>query len=531
MQELLAHWQREARSAWRFRWWGVAMAWGFFAAGFAWIAWQPNIYEASARVYIDTSSVLKPLLSTQIAPPDVATQLNYVRQAMLGREQLESVARDNNLDVAAVTPAERQAVLETLRDSIVIDTSGGSRSEPDNIYSISYRHRVRGTAVGVVTALLNSLVEDTLGQSREGTDTAGRFLNTRVQEYEVRLQRAETELADFKKRNADKLPGTEGGYFKRMQEEKDALDEAQKALRLAQSQRARLVEQSHSETPMIALTDGREVEPAPNSLDARIRDHKLELDRLLLLYTDQHPDVVAVRERLARLEEQRAEQLRAMGITNSDQELSSLDSNPIYQAIQISLNETDVEIAKLQADVDERTRKLKDLQGLINDVPEVEAELARLNRDYEVIYEQYQALAKSRETQDLTRKASDANQIGFRVIDPPLAAFNPVAPDRLRLLITAFLGALTAGGVLCWLMSQLRPVFGGAAMLREITGLPVIGVVGRIAAAGERTRKRLAVLGFSMAMASLVAVFVLALVIELAGPGLEALTEMISWAV
>ena len=148
MQELLQHVLSELRSAWRFRWWGGALAWVAFAGGFVWVASQPDIFEARARVYIDTSSVLRPVLSNQIVPPDIGTELQYVRQALLGREQLIRVARETGLDARVVTPAQLDDVLNDLRSGVRLNVSGGTRSTPDNLYSLSYRNTDRAVAMG-----------------------------------------------------------------------------------------------------------------------------------------------------------------------------------------------------------------------------------------------------------------------------------------------------------------------------------------------------------------------------------------------
>jgi hypothetical protein len=154
-------------------------------------------------------------------------------------------------------------------------------------------------------------------------------------------------------------------------------------------------------------------------------------------------------------------------------------------------------------------------------VPEVEAELARLNRDYNVIYEQYQSLVRSRETQYLSEKAQDADEVEFRVIDPPLADLEPVAPNRLLLLAGVFLGALGAGGALCWLLAQLSPVFANAAILREVCGLPVIGSISH--GMPNLRRRGVAIASFSAAIGFLTLAFAGAVMLEFAGPGLRAL--------
>ena len=379
----------------------------------------------------------------------------------------------------------------------------------------------------MVTSLLNLLIEDTLGASRQNTDTVERFLDERIHEYENRLQEAEQALADFQKEHSERLPGTEGSYFQRIQREREVLAEKQRELRLAQSKRAGLIEQLNSETPVLPIDSGGTREPPPNSLDARIRDYRTQLDSLLLQYTEKHPDVIAVREALDRLEAQRAEQLRALGVDNPNSEISDLETNPIYQAVRIDLNQVEVEIATLEADVKDRQTRLSELQALIDEVPEVEAELSRLNRDYDVIRDQYQALIQSRETQLLSRKASDSDQVDFRVLNPPRATSQPVAPRRLMLLTAVLAAAFGAGGALCYLLAQIKPVFSSGAALRETLGLPVLGTVSRISISRKaKLARRFALVSFAGAMMILVAIFGAVVLVEIAGPGLHSVFEL-----
>lgn len=523
MQELLAMIISEAKSALRFRWYGMAAAWAIGLLGLTWLVLQPDVYEARARVFVDTSSVLEPILGNQIVSADVETQLAYLREALLGQEELSTVARDLGLDAKAETPERQANVVRALRDAIDIETTGRTRTMPDNIYVITYRHENRDTAVGVVDSLLNTFVEDALGENRRGGDTAERFLEERVREYEARLEQADQALAAFKKEHADRLPGAEGTYFDRMQAERDALALANRDLRLLQSRRAQLQQQLNGEAPVVA---GAAIEPAPNSLDARIRDYQTQLDAALLQYTDKHPDVIALRETLARLLAQRDEQLAAFGVQGPNQELSGLDANPVYQQLSISLNQTDVEIATLQTDVRDREVKVAELQGLIDEVPEVEAQLARLNRDYEVIHEQYLQLVRSRETQELTRKASNTDQIDFRIIDSPFASFAPVAPNRLALLAGVMVASLVAAGGLCYVLAQLWPVFSTTRSLRDFIEYPVLGAVTHAWEDRLRIERRKAMVAYVGVLASLFVVFAGLAGIELVGPGMTAFSRM-----
>ncbi len=527
MNTLIRQLTEELRSAWRFRWHAVAMAWGIGIVGLGVVAWLPDIYQASARVYVDTDSELRPLLSDRIVAPDVAMHLAYVRQALLSRDYLRRVAAENGLDSAAMSIGDREKVLQRLAETIVIDASPTDRaaqSGVSNIFTISFRDKYPEVAVGVVRTLLDSLIEDTLGANRDGAEMAERFLDDRIAEYEARLEQAERARAEFQRANSDRLPGTEGNYFERIQREQEAIEQTRRDLRLAQSRRQRLEQQINRESPLAIEDPALSREPAPNSIDARIRNQRAELDRLLLQYTERHPEVIALGESLERLEAQRAEQLRALGVADSDQQISTLGTNPVYQAVQIAMNEVDVEVATLEADLRDRELRLDDLRALIDEVPGVEAELARLNRDYDVIYDQYQAVIQSRETQQLSQQASATDQVEFRVLNPPRADIEPVAPRRLLLLAGVLVAALAGGAGLSYMLAQMRPVITSARALRDLSGLPVVGTVSGFVDPRLAGQRRAAMLSFSIATASLILLIGGFALFELVGPGIHSLT-------
>jgi polysaccharide chain length determinant protein (PEP-CTERM system associated) len=151
--------------------------------------------------------------------------------------------------------------------------------------------------------------------------------------------------------------------------------------------------------------------------------------------------------------------------------------------------------------VDEYAARLARLRTQTSAVPEVEAQLAQLNRDYQVNKENYQKLLERRESARLSGDLSSAtDMLSFRQIDPPTVPSQPSGPNRLRLFSLVFVGALAAGIAVAFLMSQLRPTFLSQATLREVTGLPVLGSIGMNWTAEQtiRRKRRLAALGVTM---------------------------------
>ncbi len=518
MHEQLTFLLNELRSAWRFRWLALVAAWVLALGGWGAVANMPDQFEATARVYVDTTSELREIIGNQIIESDVDAQLAFVRQALLGRVQLEEVARQSDLALRAENSQQFDTLVDRLRNGVEISVSGdGRRRGPENLYTIRYKDHDRDMALSVVDTILTTFVEDTMGGRRERSASARQFLERQVREYEQRLAESEERLAAFRREHADVLPGSEGNYFNRLQNETAALEEAEQRLELAESRRNRLQQRLRAASTGIELPADGEDAPA-GSIDARIREAEDRLEELLLRFTDRHPDVVATRETLERLRERREEQLAAMA--DGDGVAAGASTNPVYQALQISLNEIEVEIASLEADLRRRQNRVDRLRAAMDEVPEVEAQLARLNRDYDVVNAQYQSLLASLETERLTREARETDQVEFRVIDPPSAPNSPVAPNRPVLLLGMLFFGLGGGGGLAFLLSQLRPVFPTPKVLHEATGLPVIGSVSLTWRERHRTRRRAELFSFALGCVALGGVFAGVYLVEVAGPGL-----------
>jgi polysaccharide chain length determinant protein (PEP-CTERM system associated) len=516
MHEIVVRILDDLRGSWRFRWLALAVAWGICVAGWIGVFLIPNVYESNARVYVDTQSLLGPLLEGLAVKPNVDSELAVVRQALLSRPRLEKVARDTDLDILAKTPAETAALILDLQKRLVISTDARTaNSNSDGVYRITFTDTSREKSFQVVQTLLNSFVEDTLTGKREGQEEAQRFLSDQIAAHEKRLQDAESRLAEFKKRNIGRMPDDRGDYFVRLQHEMVELEKARQAVMLAEARRTEIERQLSGEEPFLfGFDDSSSTRQQSNKgtgdVAARIKELEAREQQLLLTYTEKHPEVIALEDSLANLRKQQEEELERVrqGQRATGSLSQSLKSNPVYQGIRVDLNRTEIQLAELRKDLAQRQSRVSELQRVVNEVPEVEAELSRLNRDYDVTRTQYQELVKRLETAKLTEDAAKTGVVTFQVIDPPAAAFDPVAPNRIVLLIGVLLAGLGAGGGVAYLMNLLRPVFHNTRMLGEVLGLPVLGAISRAWAERDVMRRRLELAAVSSVGVLLVAAFV-----------------------
>ncbi|MBX3707336.1 MAG: hypothetical protein KF911_11965 [Pseudomonadales bacterium] len=522
MNEVLEQLIQMIRSAWRFRWWALGVAWLSSIAGWGLVATQKDLYEATARVYVNTASQLRMLLDDQIVEPNVEDQLRLVREALLGRPQLERIARETGLAEGVVGNEAMQMLVDQLAARIQI-ISGSDLAPPrwgvqrtDDTYTILYHHNERDMAVSVVTKLLNVFVEDTIGGKRTSSQAAGDFLLRQIREYEQRLRFAEEALAAFNQRNFERLPSMQGGYFQRLQTSIEELENARQRLRLAQSRLNSIEQQIRGEVPRA----GASGQSDPTSIEARIQENEARLDDLRLRYTENHPDVIAAREIVDQLRARQARELAEL------QELGGQapsSNNPVLQALQIARNEVQMEIATLQADVRDREGRVERLRSLLTEGPEVEAELAQLNRDYEVIQAHYRSLLNSLEREKLSREVLESESIDFRIINPPTAGLGPVAPNRTLLLMIVLVGSLGLGAGVAWLLSQIKGVYQDPTSLELATQLPVLGSITRFLTADQRSIHIRSYIQFAGATIGLLIANVVIIGIEVVGPGIRAL--------
>ena len=500
------------RGVWRFRWTAMLVAWIVCLVGWLVVLAMPDTYSAWARVYVDTRTRLSQVTQGIAVESNIASEAEAVREALLGGPQLEKVARLSIPGYASASPGQQATIISGLRTRLQVEATG-ERNRPADLYMITYTDPDRQTARRVVSQLLKLFLANALGGSQEGSERAQQFLTQQIAEYDKKLAAAESRLADFKRHNAGLVPGATGGdYFSRLHQDTDDLDKDRLALTVAEQRRDELQRQLSSEQP--GMVSGAAGGGGADTSSA-IRETQARLDELLLRFTDKHPDVIAARRTLEDLRKRQQTELAA--VRRGDQAAiaaSGLAASPVYQGIKLQLSRADVEAAAARRQVADREGKIAELRKMINTAPEVEAEFARLNRDYDVTRGQYQALVERLNRAKLSDKAEATGVVRFEVVDPPTGNDQPVYPDRIRLILVVLLGGLAAGIGVAYLMHQIRPVFGSARQLAELTQLPVLGVVSMTWLERHQAQARHAVWVYSMAVAVLIVVAAVTLLTE-----------------
>jgi polysaccharide chain length determinant protein (PEP-CTERM system associated) len=503
MHELIQQITTLLRGMWQYRRLGVGVAWVVAAIGAAVVLFMPDRYEASARVYVDTQTILRPLMTGLAVQPNIDQQVNMLSRTLISRPTVERLIRMADLDLNARTPAAQNALIEQVRQALSIRSAGR-----DNLYTLTYQGDSPDQAMRVVQSLLTIFVESSLGDARNDSASARRFIDEQIRAYETKLTEAESRLKEFRLRNIDMqnaggldMAGQMTANTAQLNQARLDLQEAESARATARRQLdlARTAQASGSGAAAISLTP---------ELDARIDALQRSLDTLVQRYTDQHPDVLNTQRMVRELQQQRSRELaerRREARANPGQPV--VENNPALIELSRIHSAAEVQVASLRARVAEFESRASRALEQSRLAPQVEAELARLNRDYDVHRKNYEDLAARRESIAMSGQLESTSRLAdFRVIDPPRAKTQPVAPNRVLLLPLALLAALGAGLGLTFVMSQVRPVFFDGSSLRQQTQLPVLGVVTLIRHPAVRQQERRQALGFAASLTALVVV-------------------------
>lgn len=474
-REILPH----IRAVWRYRWQAVSAAWLIAMVGWVVVMLLPDKFESNARVYVDTESVLLPLLEGLAVQPDVDQRLQIMTKTLLSRPNLETVVSEAALDLELSSAQEKERLIGGLAKEIKLVSASTRRRGENNLYTVSYTHHNPATAKQVVQVLLDILVETTLGDSRQDSDSAQHFLEQQINDYDARLVQAEGRLMEFKRQNFSVLPSQEGGFFQDLRQAEQNLDAAKLEMREAEFSRKEL------ETRLLEFIANFEQGKGDveGRYDERLKTLRGQLDEKKLRFTDVHPDIVELKRAIDELERLKQQDLQG-GRTSSG--ARKPEDSRLHQELTLALAQANAKIASLRVRMSEYQARSKTLKERISTLPEVEAKLVSLSRDYDITKQKYEQLVERLESARLSESAGETgDNVKFRVIDPPWVPTAPTGPNRFLLLSAVMAGALGVGIGLAILIGFLRPVVSDMYSLAKITDLSIYGAVTRLDSEGN----------------------------------------------
>ncbi|MCQ9372897.1 Wzz/FepE/Etk N-terminal domain-containing protein [Methyloversatilis sp. XJ19-13] len=487
MDDLLRQVSDYLRSAWGYRWLGLIVAWCVGLVGMGVVLVLPDQYQATAKIYVDTQSLLRPLMSGLAIQPNIDQQINMLSRTLISRPNIEKLIRMADLDLEATKKSEREVLIDNLMRDVKLSGSGR-----DNLYFVSFRDEKPARAQKVVQAMVTLFVESGLGGKRQDADQARKFIEEQIKVYEAKLLEAENRLKEFKLKNLERPGMSEGNYFAEVDAIRKQLSQAQLDLKEAINSRDAIKQQIANAGRPAAEDAPAEEDPGARKStsfiskdEGRIQALRSQVDQLLQRYTDDHPDIKIVKKQIDQLEQQKNEEYEQW---KKDEAVVKAGGKPnrggaqsvqeiMAQQLNLAVAEAEASVASMKARVAEYENRYAAIRTAARLAPEIEAEFAQLNRDHGVHRSNYEQLLARRESASIGEEMDATGVAEFRLIEPPRVAPQPVAPNRLLLLSVIIVVALLSGFAASFLTSQIRPVFNDGKRLAEVAEVPVLGSI------------------------------------------------------
>lgn len=482
---------------WRRRWLALGVAWAIALVGWLVVSLVPNTYQSTARILVQPRSMLSDAVGTTAA--ERQQNIDAVRQTLTSADSLKAIVEETALSGQIANERDKADAIAMLSKAVKVVP------ELDNVLKISVGIGRTGLSSAdnaqlskqIVDKLIGRFVDGNLSDNRVETGQTIDFLDRQIALRGKELAAAEAKRGAFEQKYMALLPGA-GTIADRIAAGRSEMARIDGELAAAQSALA-AVRGQLAATPASTRSAGAVMAPSAGSnIQAQIADGRARG------WTDQHPDMVALREQLSRV-----------GGAGGGGSSTIVSANPMYVSLRSMLAEKQAVAGALAA-------RKGQIQGQINAViaeqsanPQVAAEQTEVDRAYQVLKAQYDKLLADREDVKLRGDAQgESAAVKFSVIDAPTVPQKPVSPDRPLLLTLVLVVALGGGIGAAFAAGQLQATFASATALARTTGLPVLGSVHEVVTEALRAERAKRMKMFNGGAAGLIGIYALLVIVE-----------------
>lgn len=430
----------------------------------------PRVYESTGTLLAEAPQISGDVVRSTVQSGNAEQRIHAIGQRIMTRENLLRIAADHRVfdEGRAMKDSD---VVAAMRKSIGVRTHIGNvrsweRPSANFAFDVSFQHGTPDKALEVTNALVRLFVESSTRDRVESASRTNEFLSQEAERVQAQLEVLERRIAAYKRAQGGGAAGDQAVTLTQIQSLESDLRAAEREHRLALDELQTLeVELSGARAGV--LLPGSAASTDPSAAEQELDRAHSELARLRGLYTDDHPDVRAQRRQIEMLEQA----LRSETSTTPVREAAKARARLV-----VSQLEARIATARARADLlADQQRSLRgsigQLRAQVSRAPQVERDLAALQRDYDAARAQYEDLrAKQMSAQIVENLEGEQQGERFTLLEPPLMPEYPAKPSRKKIVALGFFLALAAGAGVMVLLEMLFARVRGINAVAAITG-------------------------------------------------------------
>jgi polysaccharide chain length determinant protein (PEP-CTERM system associated) len=489
---------------------------------FLWIAWRHRwllliplvITSVGATLY--AFSLPEQWMSTaliQIVPQQVPEayvrptvtmriedRLDSIKQLILSRTKLEAIIQEFNL-----YPDERRGglieeVVERMRSNdIAMSVAKG------DAFKISFVASDPKLAMRVTERVASLFIAENLRDREVIAERSSAFLESQLAEVRTQMEETEKKLANYRRLHNGELPDQVSTNLQavtslqmQIQQLTESINRDRENRLFLQRQLADLNDSATPVEPTPVSTPNTSGDPtavAGNSAADQLEQARVELRRMELRFTPEHPDVIRMKRIIANLERKVEQEALQQPLSPSAPaaKISPADTARQNRAkeIQTQLANLDRQLTNKQAEVDRLRSSAGTYQTRLDSAPTRESELTALLRDYSTYADAYrQLLMKNQEARMAANLERRQGGEQFRLLDPARIPERPFSPNRPKLLMMGLVMGVAIGvGLIALLEYRDRSLRTDDDVMLALA-LPVLAVIPQMTSSVERQTLR-----------------------------------------
>lgn len=432
----------------------------------------PASYQSEALILVEQQKVPEHYVVSNVTV-GLQERLQSMTQQILSRGRLQST-----IDRFHLYPPrtglrrflQSEDPVEQMRRDIKIEavqaqvgtTLGAGAGRPNELtaFRISYATGSPELAQQVNSELTSLFINESWRSQQQLSESTTSFLASQLKEASDKLEEQEKLVRAFKAKHLGDLPSQLQSNVEILSGLQSQLQNIQHAIDSAKQQKLYL----ESQLQQLQSAQGGGGEAGLTSLES-LQKQSLDLRNRLTdarsRYTEDHPDIVALKRSIAETEKQIKELERNLGpgekteaesiVANKDSADAVLHvaSSPLIQ-VRSQLKANDFEIQNDQRQEEKIEAEIAAYQTRLNLTPATEQELERISRGYEESKVNYNSLLQKQNQSQLATSLEERQQgEQFRILDPPSLPDKPKSPNHLFLSLTGLgVGSVLGVGLL-----------------------------------------------------------------------------------
>lgn len=422
----------------------------------------PRRYRSETVILIEQRKVPNYLVEPNISTDIQQQRLQSIREQMLSRTGLLALIEKFHLYGSEEGYRDPDALAERMRKDIKIELMEEPGRRELAAFQVSYSATDPITAQEVTRELASQFIVETLQDRKQLSEDTTSFLEGQLDEARQSLAAQEEKLREFRTVSSGELPEQLqtnlqilAGLQNQLQDADDALSGTQQHDMYLRSLYRQYQATGTSATS--GMNPAQVLQDQLNTLQERLVELKGR-------YTDNYPEIIAVKQQISNLEVQQARvsKLRPSTLAPTSGSGSASEGKSPDSPLMIQVNS---EISADALQVESEKKKIQSIekqiaiyQSRLNAAPDREQKASAVNRDYDQSRTYYESLLNKKLQSEMATELEGRTQgEQFRILDPANLPTKEYWPNKIVFSTAGLAAGLAIGLAIALLLGSLNP--------------------------------------------------------------------------